>query len=212
MVYRDPHKYSSTRKNFPPNNNTNRPIGANVKVTDILVRGGGGTITFSDGVTVEYVFGFRPDSSVPSGGIFDVTLQGERAQLVYQNVVSQAVCDMVDWLLQCSSLNSRVSIIEAKMGIAKEFAFGIPDWALGTPNAIEIIREGLPGVGQIGPHEFPLDRAYSVSVFRDDGTPIIVGVDTDVEINLLTGLIRLKKTGLSTPFAGRVIIGSVNYV
>lgn len=84
-------------------NNSLKPVGPNVKVTDILIRGGGGTVTFSDGVTVEYLFGFRQDQSVPSGGVLDVTLVGDRAQLVYGNLLSQAVCDMIDWLLQCST-------------------------------------------------------------------------------------------------------------
>jgi len=201
----------STSKVFGGFNNSALPIKPNVRVTDILVRGGGGTITFSDGVTVEYLFGFRPDSSIPSGGIFDVTLIGDRAARVYENIVSQAVCDMVDWILQCSSLNSRVSIIEAKLGIAKEFSFEVADWTAGsTTNQIDVIRAGIIGPGEIGPHEFPTGRAYHISVFKDDGSAAIAGVDLEFDINLVTGVVSLKKTGLAPSFDGRVIISSVN--
>lgn len=189
--------------------NTNRPIGPNVRVTDILIRGGGGTITFSDGVTVEYVFQFKQDPSIPSGGLFDITLQGERAKRVYQNVVTQAVCDMVDWLLQCSSLNARVSVLELRAGLATEFAFAASDWMAGVQNEITIVQSGVPGAGQLGPHNFPIGRAYHISIFRQDGPPVLTGVDVEVKINLTSGDITIKKAGLGQPFPGRVIISSV---
>lgn len=201
---------SSTSKAFGGYQTSNIPLSSSrVRVTDILIRGGGGTITFSDNVTVDYVFGFRPDATIPSGGIFDVTLCGDRANLVYENVVSQCVCDMIDWLLQCSSINNRLSIIEAKMGLAKDFAFTASDWSSGTVNEIEIIREGIPGAGQLGPHEFPLGVAYSVSVFESGGSPVIIGTDTEVQINIDTGSITLRKAPLGPNFSGRVIIGSI---
>lgn len=204
-----PGNFSTTAKSFGGFNSSLKPVGPDVKVTDILIRGGGGTITFSDGVTVEYVFGFRPDSSIPSGGIFDVTLQGPRAQLVYENIVSQAVCDMIDWLLQCSSLNNRVSILESKLGLAEEFEFDVTDWAAGTPNAIEIVQVGALGPGQVGPHGFLVGKSYHISVFKSDGSPVIVGVDVEFEISLTTGLIRMKKSGKVAPYSGRVIVSSV---
>lgn len=202
--------FSSTSKSFGGYQTSEIPLkSSRVRVTDILIRGGGGTITFSDNITVDYVFGFRPDPTIPSGGMFDVTLCGDRADLVYENVVSQCVCDMVDWLLQCSSVNNRLSIIEAKMGLAKDFSFVATDWSSGTANEIEIIRTGVPGLGQLGPHEFPLGVAYSVSVFEASGVPIIIGTDTEVQINLDTGAIILRKAPLGPNFAGRVIVGSI---
>ena len=209
MVLRNPGRFSTTAKSFGGFNSSLKPVGPDVKVTDILIRGGGGTITFSDGVTVEYVFGFRPDEDIPSGGLFDITLQGPRAQLVYENIVSQAVCDMVDWILQCSSLNNRVSILEASLGFAKEFTFDSTDWTAGTPNAIEIVQSGALGPGQVGPHEFIVGKSYHISVFKADGSPVVVGVDVEFEISLTTGLIRMKKTGKVTPYSGRVIVSSV---
>ncbi|MHA2063652.1 MAG: hypothetical protein ACXABY_04630 [Candidatus Thorarchaeota archaeon] len=203
----DARKFNTTGKYFGGFNNAELPVKPGVIVTDILIRGGGGTITFSDGVTVEYVFGFRPDEGIPSGGMFDVTLCGPRADLVYQNVVSQCVCDMVDWLLQCSDLNRRVSILELQLGLAKQFRFTIPDWAAVTRNTIEIPNLGpIITPGQIGPHELGTNRIYHITVWREDGTPVRVGVDTEVEVNFNTGLVRLKKPSLAPPFDGRVII------
>lgn len=200
---------NTTAKYFGGFNNAERPLKPGVTVTDILVRGGGGTITFSDGVTVEYVFGFKPDPTIPAGGLFDVTLCGPRANLVYDNVVSQCVCDMVDWLMQCSSVNNRLSIIEAKMGLAKEFDIVAGDWIAGTANQIPILQTGTPAVGELGPHEFPLGSAYSISVFKNSGLPVITGVDVEYDIDLTTGTLTLRKSGLAPNFSGRVIIGSI---
>ena len=192
------------------NDNTNRPLQANVKVTDILIRGGGGTITFSDGVNVEYVFDFKKDLSVPSGGIFGITLQGDRAQKVYQGILSQALCDTIDWLLQCSSVNRRLSILEAKIGLARELSFSVADWLAGNPNEIHVIQTGVPDSGEIGPHELSIGGAYHISVFRNDTTPVIVGVDIEFKINLITGTIIIRKSGLAQPFDGRVIVSSTS--
>jgi len=187
--------------------NTFKPVTPGVRVTDIVVRGGGGTVTFSDGVTVEYLFQFIQDPSIPSGGIFDVTLQGDRAKRTYENVISQAVCDMVDWVTQCSSLNRRVSELEKLLGRGVEFTFEIEDWDdLGVKNQIHIINEGTPGPGEIGPHELGTSRSFHISVWKRDGSPAIFGVDTEFEINLDTGLIKLIKAPLGKPFAGRVIV------
>ena len=202
----------STVQIFGGFNNSTKPIGPNVKVTDILVRGGGGTITFSDGVTVEFMYGFKPDGSIPSGGIFDVTLVGDRAKRVYQNVVAQNVCDMIDWLLQCSALSRRVAILELSQGLAKQFDFTASDWTDGTVNIIEIPDEGTGPLGldldpgQIGPHKFGVGRAFLLNVWKEDGTPVLVGVDVEFEIDLAAGLIKIRKAPLAPNFAGKVII------
>jgi len=200
-------KFSTTAKYFGGFNNAELPVKPGVRVTDILIRGGGGTITFSDGVTVEYVFGFRPDPDIASGGLFDVTLCGPRAQLVYENIVSQCVCDMVDWLLQCSDLNRRVSILELTAGLAKQFQFVEADWAAVTKDTIEIPNLGpIITPGQIGPHGCGINRIYHVTVWREDGSPVVIGVDTELEVNFDTGLLTLRKAPLAKPFDGRVII------
>lgn len=204
----DFYKFSSTRKLFQGINNSKLPYKPGTVVTDILIRGGGGTITFSDGVTVEFMFGFIPDSSVPGGGRFGITLEGPRAQLLYQNVLTQGLCDTIDWLLQCSDLNRRVSILELTAGLAKEFLFTTGDWDSLTPHEIEIPNEGpVITPGQIGPHELGVDRSYHVTVWRDDGTPVLIGVDVEMSINLSTGLIKLIKAPLAPSFDGRVVIG-----
>lgn len=177
-----------------------------LKVTDILVRGGGGTVTFSDDVTIEFIYQFKQDPGVPAGGIFGVTLIGDRASLVYQNVVSQSICNMIDWLLQCSSLNQRVALLEAHLGLAEQFVFTPPDWTAGTSNQIKIaaVPPIVPGV--IGIHNLGINKVFHISVFRDDGAPTMTGVDIEFQVNLATGLITIIKTGLSPAFGGRVIV------
>lgn len=201
-------KFASTRKLFQGFNSSHLAYKSGTKVTDILIRGGGGTITFSDGVTVEFLFGFIPDSSISGGGRFGITLEGPRAQLVYQNILQQNLCDTIDWLLQCTDLHRRVSILELSAGLAKEFLFTAADWAASPVNTIEIPNEApITSPGQIGPHELGTDRSYHITVWRSDGTPVLIGVDVEVSINLSTGLITLRKAALAPHFDGRVVIG-----
>lgn len=184
-----------------------------LRVTDILIRGGGGTITFSDDVTIEYIFQFKQDPNLPGGGMFDVTLQGDRASLVYQTVVSQAVCDMIDWVMQCSSLNHRVAILELEVSrligsggggcCAAEFPFTVGDW---VNNQITVINTGPLSPGIIGEHHLGNNRVFHVSVFRDDGTPVFPKIDIEILINIPSGTITIRKTGLGAPFAGRLIV------
>lgn len=182
-------------------------------VTDILIRGGGGTITFSDNVTIEYIFKFRPDLSLPGGGMFDITLQGPRANLVYQTVVSQAVCDMVNWVMQCSDLNHRVAQLELEVAQLSgstgtrccpvEFTFTAGDW---VNNQLQIVDSGPLGPGIIGAHGKGHNRTFHISVFRDEMTPIFPMIDIELLVNIPTGQITIRKTGLGAPFPGRVII------
>lgn len=201
-------EFSSTKKLFDGINNSNLPYKPGTVVTDILIRGGGGTITFSDGVTVEFMFGFIPDNSIPGGGKFGITLQGDRAQLLYKNILTQSLCDTIDWLLQCTDLNRRVSILELKVGLATEFIFTKADWDALTPNEIEIPNIGpITSPGQIGPHGLGTNKSYHITVWKSDGTPVLVGVEVELSINLTTGLIKLIKSPLAESFDGRVIIG-----
>ena len=201
----DFYKFSSTRKLF---NTANIPVKPGTVVTDILIRGGGGTITFSDGVTVEFMFGFIPDENIPGGGWFGITIEGDRAQLLYQNTLTQGLCDTIDWLLQCTDLNRRVSILELQAGLAKEFLFVEDDWNSLIPHQIDIPNEGpIISPGQIGPHELGLDRSYHITVWRSDGSPVLIGVDVEMSINLSTGLVKIIKAPLAPAFDGRVVIG-----
>lgn len=200
------YKFSSTRKLFQTSNDS--PVKPGTVVTDILIRGGGGTITFSDGVTIEFMFGFIPDSSIPGGGRFGITLEGDRAKLVYQNVLTQGLCDTIDWSLQCTDLNRRVSILELQAGLAKEILFTTADWNSITPHQIEIPNLGpIIEPGQIGPHELGTDRSYHITVWQSDGSPVLIGIDIEMSINLDTGLIRLIKAPSTPSFDGRVVIG-----
>lgn len=187
-----------------------------LRVTDILIRGGGGTITFSDDVTIEYVFEFKQDPNMPGGGCFGVTLQGPRAAMVYQTCVSQSVCDMVNWIMQCSDLNHRVAILELEVAELSgstgsrccpvEFTFTIADWSAGINNQLQIINTGplLPGI--IGAHNKGNNRTFHIAVFKDDSTPVFPMVDIELLVNIPTGQITIRKTSLGAPFNGRVII------
>ena len=185
---------------------SNLPLKPGVVVTDIVMRGGGGTITFSDNVTFEWVWQFRPNLNIPAGGTMAITLAGERAALVYQTIVDQTVCDFFDWLIQCTSLASRVSLLELELGRAVEVVFTVADWLAGSSvNEIVVIPSGTPGAGEVGPHTQPIGRAYGMSVFKDD-LPLTIGVDIELKISLATGEITLIKAPLADPFDGRIII------
>lgn len=184
-----------------------RPPKPGVTVTDVLFRGGGGTVTFSDNVTFEWVWKFDRDPTIPAGGRMKITLVGDRATLLYQTIVDQSICDLFDWLLQCTSINTRLSQLELQQGLAKEITFEVADWGAGTANTIRIIASGIPGAGEVGPHELPVEgKAYAVTVFKDGVGALTIGVDVGVEIDLGSGLITLTKAGLAAPFDGRAII------
>jgi len=184
-----------------------RPPKPGVTVTDFVMRGGGGTITFSDNVTYEWFWKFDQDPSIPAGGRMKITLDGPRASLVYQTIVDQTVCNFYDWLLQCTDLASRIAQLELSAGLAKEVRFFAADWAAGTPNEVHIIPVGAPGAGQRGPHELPVTgKAYAITVQEDSGATLTLGVDVGYRIDLSTGDVFLTKTGLAADFDGRVII------
>ena len=82
-------------------------------------------------------------------------------------------------------------------------SFTIADWAAGTDNEITIVRTGVSGVGEIGPHNLPLDDIYLIQVIRDLTDEI---VDVGIEVNPTTGDVTLTKTGLGADFDGRVIV------
>jgi len=186
-----------------------RPLKAGVRVTDVLMRGGGGTVTFSDNVTYEWVWKFVQDPTVSSGGRMRITLEGDRAALLYQTIVDQSICDFFDWLLQCTSLASRIAQLELTAGAATEVTFVAADWASGTADEVSIIATGTPGAGEVGPHGLGIG-AFAVSVFEDSGGSLTIGVDVGLEINLDTGLVKLLKAPRADAFAGRAIITPVS--
>jgi len=184
-----------------------RPFGPDVVVTDIVFRGGGGTITFSDNVTVEWIYKFLPDPSLPGGGTMTVTLTDPRASLVYQTLVDQTVCDLFSWLIQCTDIANRLALLELTLGRAVEVTFDAADWPAGIRNSVVIPASGPLGAGEVGPHNLDVTgRAYAVSVFEDGGGAVTIGVDVEIEIDLTTGTITLHKAPLAPNFSGRAII------
>lgn len=180
------------------------------------MRGGGGTITFSDDVTIEFVFQFKQDPNMAGGGCFGITLQGPRAAMVYQTCVSQSLCDMIDWVMQCSSLNHRVAQLEYEVSQLSgstgtrccpvELTFTIADWSAGINNQLQIVNTGPLGPGIIGAHHLGNNRVFNIAVFKDNGTPVFPRIDIELLVNIPTGQITIRKTSLGAPFNGRVII------
>jgi len=184
---------------------------AGVCVTDVVFRGGGGTITFSDNVTCEWFWKFQQDKALPGGGKMSLTLDGPRASLLYQTVVDQTICNFFDWLLQCTSLASRIAQLELAAGLAKEVRFFTADWAAGTANEIKIIPSGVPVAGERGPHELPVaGKVYAVQVYQDGVGSLVLGIDVGLRLDLTTGDVYITKTGLAAPFDGRVIISAAS--
>lgn len=87
-------------------------------------------------------------------------------------------------------------------------AFFAANWSAGTANQIRIIKSGVPGPGQIGPHNLGVASTYLVQVYRDNGgtEPEAELVDIQVKVDDVSGDIVLIKTGLSTAFDGHVIV------
>jgi hypothetical protein len=77
------------------------------------------------------------------------------------------------------------------------------DWTGGTANQINIVQTGAPGAGEIGPHGLTIASSYVVQVYNDTNDRM-VGIG--VEIDGVTGIVTLRKTGLAPNFAGRVIV------
>jgi hypothetical protein len=81
--------------------------------------------------------------------------------------------------------------------------FIVGDWTGGTANRIVVIQTGAPAAGEIGPHGLAIASSYATQVYRDSDDEL---VDLGIEVDPPTGDITLKKTGLGTNFAGRLIV------
>lgn len=135
-----------------------------------------------------------------------VTLTDPRAALVYQTLVDQSLCDLYSWLIQCTDFANRLALLELSLGRAVEVTFDAADWGAGATNAVVIPPEEPLGPGEVGPHTLPVGRGYAVSVFRDDGAFVSLGVDVEVEVNRASGVVTLYKAPLAPAFSGRAIL------
>jgi hypothetical protein len=95
------------------------------------------------------------------------------------------------------------STAEAGEAYVFRATFAAIKWSNGVVNKITILRTGVAGAGQIGPHLLSLASSYTVQVFRDSDNQ---KVDVGVIVDPVTGNITMTKTGLGTDFAGRVIV------
>ena len=92
--------------------------------------------------------------------------------------------------------------------LPRNFSFKAADWDSGTVNEITLIRTGIPGAGEIGPHEYDAGGPYQVLIFKEVGN-IVTQVDVEIETNLVTGDITLRKAGLAPSFDGRAVVSSI---
>jgi hypothetical protein len=92
--------------------------------------------------------------------------------------------------------------------LGRSFSFVASDWSSGTVNEIDIIRLGAPAAGQIGPHKYDSSGPYQVLVFKETGS-VVTQVDCEVETNVVTGNITIRKAGLAPDFDGRAVISSI---
>lgn len=69
---------------------------------------------------------------------------------------------------------------------------------------LDVIRVGVPGANEIGPHYLPLSRLYSVTIhqYLPGGWTKVVALSMNV--NQSNGTIRLWKTSRVPAFSGRV--------
>jgi len=78
------------------------------------------------------------------------------------------------------------------------------DWDAGTKDSIDVIQDGTPGAGEVGPHAITSPGPYLVQVVNTDLTPDEI-VDVEVQFNG-SGVITLKKARKAPDFNGTVVI------
>lgn len=82
------------------------------------------------------------------------------------------------------------------------------DW---LDDKIIIIPTGVPSVGQLGPHNFPIDYLYDTQVFKFYP---INGIYKEIGISISQqpdGTIVIRKTSLTDDFEGIVTVASYYY-
>ena len=80
--------------------------------------------------------------------------------------------------------------------------FVAADWGRGQ--YLDILRSGVPGLNEIGPHYLPLSRLYSVTIHEYLSGGMTRVVTLPVLVNRNSGTIRMWKTGRVPAFSGRV--------
>jgi hypothetical protein len=85
------------------------------------------------------------------------------------------------------------------------FEFDFTDW---VNNKITIIATGVPGIGQIGPHN-QTSTCMSIITYKKIDVPSIDSfkmVDVEIIIDSATKNIILRKSPLPSSFSGKVVI------
>jgi len=107
-------------------------------------------------------------------------------------------------MVACAGLGARLREIETGTNTEVEVwvPFSASDW---DGLFLSVIRAGVPGVGQVGPHGLPLET-YDVTVYQDEVFGWQRDLDVDVRTNLVTGEVLLIRCARSRAFSGRVVI------
>ena len=105
-------------------------------------------------------------------------------------------------------------VIEMEFGAVggrlEEHDIPLATWAANVIHEVEIVRfPAVPGPGQIGPHRLRLGVSYLIQVYRDLGPNALDRVDVQAEIDIITGLITMRKAPLAPDFDGRVVIEAI---
>ena len=93
-----------------------------------------------------------------------------------------------------------------KLSSTKRIPFTAGKWNEGAnKNTIKVLQTGVPGLGEIGPHELANYDTYQVQVWDLSGTRSEL-VDAEIQVDKTTGDIIIQKASLGANFAGEVII------
>jgi hypothetical protein len=93
-----------------------------------------------------------------------------------------------------------------KIATTKRIPFAAGKWNEGAnKNTIRVLQSGIPGLGEIGPHELANYDTYQVQVWDLSGTRSEL-VDAEIQVDKTTGDIIIQKASLGANFAGEVII------
>ena len=90
--------------------------------------------------------------------------------------------------------------IDPSKRTANEIFFTAQDWR--NKNFLRIIRTGIPGANEVGPHNLPVG-GYIINIYQNNGNIDLKHVLTDILIDRTTGTITLWKSGQVIPFSGR---------
>jgi len=192
------------------------PTGDLVQANDILINVSFGRITATDNTTVELISKYNPVENY-----LEIDIPDHYMEFIELVEFGPYFRRFIDWLLDVDNVLNRIDgdpgdiLVRNDSNqwvpinvLPRSFTFVVADWAAGTANEITIIGSGTSGPGQIGPHNYDNLGPYQVLVFSESGN-IVTQVDVEVETNIITGDVTLRKSGLAPAFDGRAVVSSI---